>query len=332
MTRPSETRTATNNETIPQNVATFPYLRDWTPEYAAAAEFELVIQKTHLPVHKHVMSMSPVFQRELFKTESKRSLLDAALKKKDNAPVSTRMQLSSPLFMDVSVDDMCLLLSHVYATEATLCADRLRDVRKLFALTEEFEFHSITRRCVNFIRNTDRIRAGMKADLEKDAATAASEWLELSVKWDFDNIKDVVCEYVGESPSFDASRSRTVHAAGENFLAIYGYDRNHEPDQKWADLVMAMDSEVDMWKRVARSQAIEIESGPSLASLISDEPSTTLIYGVLIGIFAGCILPTWMFLLILIGTIWYIANRMPPGLLLVIQKALEGAFSGKLCI
>jgi len=91
---------------------------------------------------------------------------------------------------------------------------------------------------------------------------------------------------------------------------------------------MTLDSKVDLWHRIARSQAQRIESGPSLASLISDEPSTTLIYGVLAGILAGSILPTWMFLLVLAGTGWYVFNRMPPGLILVIQKAIEGAMSG----
>lgn len=115
---------------------------------------------------------------------------------------------------------------------------------------------------------------------------------------------------------------------GENFLEIYGRERDHEPEQKWSDLIMVLESDLDLWKRVARRQAIRIESGPSLASLISDEPSTTLIYGVLIGIFAGCILPSWMFFLILIGTVWYIGNRMPPALLVVIQKTIEGAMQG----
>ena len=179
-------------------VPAYSYLKDWTPDYAATAEFELVVQKQHLPVHKHVMSMSPVFQRELFKTESKRSLLNASLKKKRDAPVETRMQLSSPMFMDVSVDDMCLLLSHIYATEATLSVERMDDVRKLFAMTEEFEFHSITRRCVNFVRNVENLAPGINTDLEKNQTTAASEWLELAIKWDFDAIKDEVCKYAGK--------------------------------------------------------------------------------------------------------------------------------------
>lgn len=176
----------------------FSYLKDWTPDYLASAEFELVVQKQHLPVHKHVMSMSPVFQTELFKTESKKSILTAALKKKGAAPVASRMQLSSPLFLDVSVEDMCLLLSHVYATEATLCAERMEEVRKLFALTEEFGFPSITRRCVNFVRKTENLTPGLKTDLEMHDATAASEWLELAVKWDFEAIKEEICDYAGQ--------------------------------------------------------------------------------------------------------------------------------------
>jgi len=291
-------------------IVTYSYAKDWTPDYLAAAEFELVVQKQHLPVHKHVMSMSPVFQKELFRTESKRAMLSATLKK-GNQHVTNRMQLTSPMFLDVSVEDICLLLSHVYATEATLSSERMEEVRKLFGLTEEFGFPSITRRCVNFVRNVENLTRGVRTDLEMHDAIAASEWLELAVKWDFDAIKDEVCDY-----------------AGENFLEIYGRENQHEPDQKWADLIMVLESDMDLWKRLARKQAIHIESGPSLASLISDEPSTTLIYGVLIGIFAGSILPSWMFFLILAGTMWYIANRMPPGLLLVIQKTLEGAMQG----
>ena len=120
-----------------------------------------------------------------------------------------------------------------------------------------------------------------------------------------------------------------MHHLGEHFLEIYGRDKDAEPEKKWADLVMVLESKVDLWKRLARYQAIRIESGPSLASLISDEPSTTLIYGVLIGIFAGSILPSWMFFLLLCGTVWYIVHKMPPALLVVIQKTLEGAVSGK---
>lgn len=116
---------------------------------------------------------------------------------------------------------------------------------------------------------------------------------------------------------------------GENFLEIYGRSSKHEIDEKWADVKMALDLDLDLWKRIARYQALRIEEGPSLASLISDEPSTTLIYGVLIGIFAGCILPTWMFFLILIGTVWYIVNRMPPAMVTVIKSTLEGAMSGR---
>lgn len=238
-------------------------------------------------------------------------MLSATLKKKGEAHVSTRLQLTSPMFLDVSVEDICLLLSHVYATEATLSAERMEEVRKLFGLTEEFGFPSITRRCVNFVRNVENLTKGVRMDVEMHDAEAASEWLELAVKWDFDAIKDEICDY-----------------AGENFLEIYGRESSHQPDQKWADLIMVLESDMDLWKRVARKQAIRIESGPSLASLISDEPSTTLIYGVLIGIFAGCILPSWMFFLILAGTVWYIAHRMPPALLVVVQKTMEGAVQG----
>lgn len=178
-------------------VVEYSYLKDWTPEYLASAEFELVVQKELLPVHKSVMGLSPVFQKELFKTESKKSVLNAALKKKDGVPVSTRLQLSSPLFLDVTVSDMCLLLSHVYATEATLSAERLHELRKLFYLTEEFGFPTITRRCVNFIRHTENLSSGIESDLEEHGATAASEWLELAVKWNFDSIKDDICKFAG---------------------------------------------------------------------------------------------------------------------------------------
>eukprot|EP00210_Caulerpa_lentillifera_P005120 g4892.t1 len=287
------------------------YAKDWTPEYLSTAEFELVVQKQLLPVHKHVLSMSPFFQKELFKTESKKSLLNAALKKKEDARVSTRLKLTSPLFQDTSVEDMCLLLCHVYATEAQLSVDRMDELRKLFVMTEDFGFPSLTRRCVNFIRNTDGIGNGIQTDLETNEATAATEWLDLAVKWDFPQVKDLICQYTGE-----------------NFFDIYGRQEGTEPSSKWADLVMTLDSSVELWKRVARSQANRIESGPSLASLISDEASTTLIYGVLAGILAGSILPTWMFFLILIGTGWYVFNRMPPALTIVIQKTIEGAMQG----
>lgn len=91
---------------------------------------------------------------------------------------------------------------------------------------------------------------------------------------------------------------------------------------------MTLDADVNLWKHIVRSQANRIESGPSLASLISNEPSTTLIYGVLAGILAGSILPSWIFFMILVGTAWYVYNRMPPALILVIQKTLEGAMQG----
>lgn len=173
------------------------YAKDWTAEYLATAEFELIVQKQLLPVHKHVLSMSPFFQRELFKTESKKSLLNASLKKKENVRVSTRMKLSSPLFQDTTVDDMCLLLSHVYPTEAHLSVDRIDELRKLFMMTEEFGFSSLTRRCVNFIRRSEGVGTGVQTDLEEHNATAASEWLDLAVKWDFPEIKSVICQYSG---------------------------------------------------------------------------------------------------------------------------------------
>ena len=179
-------------------ILTYSYAKDWTPDYLAAAEFELVVQKQRLPVHKHVMSMSPVFQKELFKTESKRAMLSASLKKKGDVHVSNRMQLTSQMFLDVSVDDICLLLSHVYATEATLCVERMEEVRRLFGLTEEFGFPSITRRCVNFVRNAENLTKGVRTDLEMHDAMAASEWLELAVKWDFNAIKDQICDYAGQ--------------------------------------------------------------------------------------------------------------------------------------
>jgi len=186
-----------DSEPAMKGVLALTYAKDWTAEYLATAEFELVVHRQLLPVHKHVLSMSPFFQRELFKTESKKSLLNAALKKKEDARVSTRLKLSSPLFQETSVEDMCLLLSHVYATEATLSVERMDELRKLFGMTEEFGFLSLTRRCVNFVRNTNGIESGIQSDLETNDATAATEWIDLAVKWDFPLVKDLICKYTG---------------------------------------------------------------------------------------------------------------------------------------
>jgi len=201
MTRPEKSTPVKADKVDP--TPQYSYLKDWTPEYAAAAEFELVVQNKLLPVHKHVMSMSPVFQRELFKTESKKSVLNASLGNKKSKPVETKLKLSSPLFMETTVDEMCLLLCHVYATDATLSTERLDEVRKLFSLTEEFGFPAITRRCVNFVRNSESLVAGLTDDIEENGAGAASEWLELAVKWDFDLIKNEICGYVGKTLSPD---------------------------------------------------------------------------------------------------------------------------------
>lgn len=51
----------------------FAYTKFWTKEYRKDAEFELVIQNVHLPVHKYVLSASPYFQKELAKTEKSKS-------------------------------------------------------------------------------------------------------------------------------------------------------------------------------------------------------------------------------------------------------------------
>lgn len=219
----------------------------WAPEYAAAADVELVVGGAVLPAHRQVLSISPVFcvalerdgdQKILF-TEEGNHEESADPRGKDNDLVKSvdRTRIESA-FQGVNKEDMCLLLDHVYPTDAFFRDDSIDDIRRVIVMADRFSFEPIVRKCLNLLMESSGIRSSLVSGWRSFDAKTVGDWVWVAQRFSCENLKAI-----------------TARGLADRFNSTLGRNAASE----WNSTRQSINA--DMWRRTAQVLYHDIYGG-----------------------------------------------------------------------
>lgn len=162
------------------------YLSFWADDYAAEADVELVVGGEVLPEHRHVLSMSPVFLNALQLCEdgiilSTQEVGDQVLgngicSDEKVAKTGENVRLEA-VFVGVRKEDVCLLLDHVYSTNAAFNDYDIDGIRRVVVLADRFGFGQLALKCLQYLTGTNSIRENFVSALQGSGTQKLTEWI-----------------------------------------------------------------------------------------------------------------------------------------------------------
>lgn len=153
----------------------FRYQSEWDEEFVSETDVDIVIEGEILPVHSVMLCQS--------------SILRTAVRKTRN---SGRLRLESG-FRGVSVEDMDLLLAHVYPSSNVHASLDLHECGSVLPLAIKFGFHVVEKRILNVLSMR---KETMPEELSVDDPCAVQNWIRLAMETACPSLTSVIAKFL----------------------------------------------------------------------------------------------------------------------------------------
>lgn len=279
-----------------------PYMKYWSEEYEASADVDLVVGKSTLPVHRHVLSASDVFSKDLKSSNGS----TASSGTTSSVSARTKRLRVQPEVKGVTKENMILLLNHVYTTDAHLSPDNIGEVRLLVDLANQFGFRAVSAKCMSVLTTDKKFLEAVREDLDGMDPDIVAAWLGVAEKASGLALKRVVAEFIAA-----------------NYFTIFGREPAAERKGAWAEVVEAVTGEAGLLRMVSHNLAQAYEDKPQRLDLGFDR-NYAAVYGVAFGLFVGFIVPGWFLMVAILGSLFFMGRRYSLGLQNMVDTITRG--------
>lgn len=91
-----------------------------------------------------------------------------------------KIRFASPLLESVTVDDMILLLCHVYATDVFMDSTKIGEFRTLVKMAKMFQFEAISARCKHVFQSDKKFIEAAREEMKDNDAQIVGDWLDIA--------------------------------------------------------------------------------------------------------------------------------------------------------
>lgn len=186
------------------------YLSSWEDEYAEEADVELVVGGDILPAHRHVLSISPIFRNALRLCDDERILVadessdqvsetEICIDEKA-AKTGEKVRLESA-FVGVAKEDMCLLLDHVYSTDALFNVQDIENILRVIILADRFGFVQLAQKCLKYLTEIRCIRESFQSKLYILQSEPLAKWIWVAQRFPCEMMKNMVAKCLADNYS-----------------------------------------------------------------------------------------------------------------------------------
>ncbi|GMH38979.1 hypothetical protein BSKO_06877 [Bryopsis sp. KO-2023] len=271
------------------------YMKYWSEDYEASADVDLVVGKSTLPVHRHVLSVSDVFSKDLRPT----STTPSSISTRKRVRVQTEVK-------GVTKENMILLLSHVYTTDAHLSAENIGEVRLLVDLANQFGFRAVSAKCMSVLTTDKKFLEAVREDLDGMDPDVVAPWLCVAQKASGPALKKVVAKFLGS-----------------NYFTIFGREPAVERKGAWSEVANAVTSDTELLRMVSHNLAQAYEDKPQRLDFGFDR-NYAAVYGVGFGLFVGFIVPGWFLMVAIFASIFFVGRKYSQGLQHMVDNITRG--------
>lgn len=148
---------------------TFAYNKHWSDRFASIADVELTVEECRMPVHSPILSQSDTFCRIFLDPKNPQN-----------------HKLLANIFKGSKVEDIDLLLSHVYSTREAFKPEILC---KLAKLAGDFGFKELRERVLNYVTMNKEAKKHVHQCLRLLDVGKVKEWLGLAQDTDHEGLR-----------------------------------------------------------------------------------------------------------------------------------------------